>query len=442
MLKHLNTWLKNRPIWKITLLVLVPVPLLIAFGIWFSSQRSLNAKLDAIRDQGLPTNVEELNDYYSIPEGVTDSTDLWMAAFDALEKADLDNRGKDLPFLGMVDAPKADEVWDDLPKAKQLIDDLNNELNLIYDAAEAGGQIRYPIVFTGGEFDTLPMTQKSRTVARFLSLAVLVHVRSGDCEAAYQDVKAVLSLSNAMSGEVSIISALIKNAIRASGTKTLEQALSECEWSDAQLLELQELVQSLDLRASIIRAINGERAFMLTSIELLPITVLKTANKQNALDYFEESFATFTSSWEDILKVQKENTNKIAKNAPGSIQLMRSIATTLLAGAHEQFIIANMRIVAHQRCSNAALAAKRYQLKNGTLPQSLEAIPNELFTSGEFSQELLTDPYDSKPLRYKLEGDRLLIYSVGEDQIDDGGDCPQDDSRRGLDIGFWLKKGK
>jgi len=121
---------------------------------------------------------------------------------------------------------------------------------------------------------------------------------------------------------------------------------------------------------------------------------------------------------------------------------MRSIATTLLAGAHEQFIIANMRIVAHQRCSNAALAAKRYQLKNGTLPQSLEAIPNELFTSGEFSQELLTDPYDSKPLRYKLEGDRLLIYSVGEDQIDDGGDCPQDDSRRGLDIGFWLKKGK
>ena len=65
----------------------------------------------------------------------------------------------------------------------------------------------------------------------------------------------------------------------------------------------------------------------------------------------------------------------------------------------------------------AAIALKRYQLRHGTLPPSLEALVPEL---------LPTVPYDymsAKPLGYRLKADgTYVLYSVGEDGKDDGGD--------------------
>lgn len=102
---HPKTWLKKRPIWEIVLLILVPFVLMPLLGIWIFSHRSLNIKLEAIRDQGLPTTLTEVNDYYSIPDGVTDSTESWLKAFDAIEAAELVTLGKDLPFIGQGTRP-------------------------------------------------------------------------------------------------------------------------------------------------------------------------------------------------------------------------------------------------------------------------------------------------------------------------------------------------
>lgn len=442
MLNHLKTWLKNRPIWQITLLVLVPFPLLSAYGIWFGSQRSLNAKFDAIRAQGLPTNVEELNEYYSVPVGVTDSTDLWLAAFEALESADLDNRAEKLPYVGLAKTPAFNEDWQEFSKAKQLIEEMDDELDLIRKAAEAGGQIRYPNFLSADELDSMTTLINERLVARFLSLAVQVHIRSGNCNAAITDVSSILSLSNALEGEVTMISALLRIALHAMGMAQLELILSECEFNADQCFGIQKIVLDSNIRKSMITTLNGELALILSGIDQLPITTLKTANKHDALNYFGEFFATLKLPWKEILRLQRGKSVKIVKNRPGTIQLMKSVATTSLAPAHEQFIVANMKAVARQRCTNAALAAKRYQLSNGMFPKSLQDIPQELLSTEKFSKELLIDPFNGEPLRYQLEENRLLIYSVGENQIDDGGDCPRDDFSIGLDIGFLLKIGK
>jgi hypothetical protein len=65
----------------------------------------------------------------------------------------------------------------------------------------------------------------------------------------------------------------------------------------------------------------------------------------------------------------------------------------------------------------AAIASKRYQLRHGQLPPSLDALVPEF---------LPTLPYDymsAKPLGYRLKPDgTYLLYSVGEDGKDDGGD--------------------
>jgi hypothetical protein len=62
----------------------------------------------------------------------------------------------------------------------------------------------------------------------------------------------------------------------------------------------------------------------------------------------------------------------------------------------------------------AAIAVKRYELRHGRAPASLEAL------TPEFVKEVPWDYMDGKPLKYKPPG---RLYSVGEDGVDDGGDA-------------------
>jgi len=65
-----------------------------------------------------------------------------------------------------------------------------------------------------------------------------------------------------------------------------------------------------------------------------------------------------------------------------------------------------------------AVALKRFQLRHGHWPGTL----NEL--TPEFLTAVPIDPYDGKPLKYHPNPDATyLLYSVGEDGVDDGGDA-------------------
>src|SRR5262249_51625643 len=64
------------------------------------------------------------------------------------------------------------------------------------------------------------------------------------------------------------------------------------------------------------------------------------------------------------------------------------------------------------------IALKRYQLQYGHLPQDLNALVPE------FLRAATRDPIDGKPLRYQPSPDgTFLLYSVGKDGKDDGGDA-------------------
>ncbi len=76
-----------------------------------------------------------------------------------------------------------------------------------------------------------------------------------------------------------------------------------------------------------------------------------------------------------------------------------------------------IRIEAARRVVITAIALKRFELKRGKLPQTLEELAPEFFAS------LPVDPYDGKSLRYHPNADgTFLLYCVGEDGVDDGGD--------------------
>jgi hypothetical protein len=71
---------------------------------------------------------------------------------------------------------------------------------------------------------------------------------------------------------------------------------------------------------------------------------------------------------------------------------------------------------ARLRCASVAVAAERYRLARGAWPPVLEAL------TPDFLEKVPADSFDGEPLRYRRLEDRIVIYSVGEDGQDDGGE--------------------
>jgi len=71
------------------------------------------------------------------------------------------------------------------------------------------------------------------------------------------------------------------------------------------------------------------------------------------------------------------------------------------------------------QATRTILALRAYQLTHGKLPPDLSALVPE------FLNEVPIDDFDGQPLRYSPE--RKIVYSVGQNLKDDGGD----DSRSG-----------
>jgi len=99
----------------------------------------------------------------------------------------------------------------------------------------------------------------------------------------------------------------------------------------------------------------------------------------------------------------------------------------------ERVLAAISRIKGRLQCSVAALAAESYRLKHGRWPER----PDQLVP--DFLPSWPTDPIDGQPLRWLRQPDGLLIYSIGPDGKDNGGDLARGESRdKDIDFGFQL----
>ena len=71
--------------------------------------------------------------------------------------------------------------------------------------------------------------------------------------------------------------------------------------------------------------------------------------------------------------------------------------------------------LAFLRCAIVAVAVERYRIAHGRWPNHLdELVPRYL-------ANVPTDPFDGQPVRYRRLKDGMIIYTIGEDQKDNGG---------------------
>lgn len=402
---------------------IVAVGLIAAALYWLFDTSALDRELAALRSQGLPTNATELNAFYSVPAGVTDTTELWTAAVSAVAAANIEQRAANLPFLGSgsTPVPEPGTEWAEREASRTFLNELDQELQAIMRAADAGGMARFPVDFSGGANTLLTHAQETRTIARLLTLNAHIHAHDGEDQQVLRDVTAIFAVSDSLSGEPTMISQLVRIAVHAIGCQLAVQMLPHSKWSEEELKNLQMSIGHARFRQEMLNAIHGERALFLSSNNVGSVVLFRDANSLKANELFRMSADGLAKSWPEAIRKHQEIDTQIKTMASGAISRLKFMSVMLMLPALEHAVFAGARAEARQNCALATIAAQRYRLQHGRLPKLLADIDALIPGDSSDRSARFTDPFDGLPLRFKSEDSRLLIYSVGDNLTDDGG---------------------
>jgi hypothetical protein len=315
----------------------------------------------------------------------------------------------------------------------------------------------------------------ARQIGRTLANTVIGDLHDGNKAGALTNVCALAALANLCRNNLEILNILVRSANAKDGLDATWEALQAPGWSEAQLSELQDSWASLDTLNGLERSVEAERSGAMVKMEELQnwklpemvngFTINDMANDGTLIrPSLKERFALYIACanykarwlendelglleyWTAFADAARELEN--GKPAAEALQHMDAaskkadIAYAQMSSTHRMigvFLIpfkltgSVQRIVeteAQRRLSITAIAIKRYELKQGTLPRDLEALVPEFLTA------VPMDPMSGKPLCYRLNTDgTFVLYSTGEDGVDDGGDPRPRNG--GTSYGLW-----
>ena len=311
-----------------------------------------------------------------------------------------------------------------------------------------------------------------KRVSQWLSAAAILDLHEGRSSNAWENLQALIALVEKNKTEPLMISELVRIALGQIALNATWEALQCSDWRDEQLGELQKMWASVDLltQAESVLAMEramGEKVFAegRQSYAVITSGSFSAGAKGSGL-------AELTQMGKDVLDDPKEGLRALARRYPGywawrcwqsyedELANMQIVQAGIEAGrvarkdralglalkqlgqtaaaiqnAHpnvgkwlgyslasdgmvDRFLSRVSTLEIERSLLIAAIALKRCQLKHGAYPENLAALVPE------FLPETPRDAMDGQPLRYRLKPDgSFLLYSVGEDGEDNGGDA-------------------
>jgi hypothetical protein len=313
---------------------------------------------------------------------------------------------------------------------------------------------RYKITWLPNTYATLlPHLDKARSIANLLSWDTRLQLEDKDLEGAMASTRAMLNTGRSIGDEPTIISMFVRMAIREMAMENLERTLAHGESSLIVMKEMQRLFKDEEAVPLLLIALRGERAgihVLFTNLESGEVSVeeLKEVGKRETgfwkgvTDFFAADHFLAAHVW--LLDYQTEAIAIARKPMRTGHTLFRELEARivpeapkplgqLLAPGAMRLAEAVRRNRTQLRCTLVSLALERYRQANKQWPDSLrDLIPKEL-------TRIPLDPYDGAPLRYRKRNDGVVVYSIGPDGEDNGGNIDrQRPVRPGTDLGFRL----
>ncbi len=322
--------------------------------------------------------------------------------------------------------------------------------------------IRLNVSYEGTTLETstkvLKISSQHRALAKLVTIDAVLKIIDGDVSAAVDAIVAQLRLSEPLYTEPEPILPLAAIASDWLAVTTFEGLLQTRELRDDELERLQlewkrhvrhQILRPslLGLRASFIRMTDEDQvmADARAALAAAKVPPKKRWRLPSPVDWmpFKDDWFLYENRFQGVtiltrildasddlsslLAVARREQASLPRFAPGRT-LIRIMLPSLTRG-----IELHARTAARFRCVPVAIAAERFRFANGRFPNAPdELVPNYLAT-------LPRDPFDGKPIRFAKTDSGIVVYSVGENTIDDGGQVvPQEGERLGRDFGVRL----
>jgi hypothetical protein len=337
-----------------------------------------------------------------------------------------------------------------------------NDFDLIREA------LKRPFMQMNGDYRT-PFTQPipnfvcMRLLAQTLADRTKCHLLLGDPDEALRDLTLLREMCRVLEGHpTTLVATMIDSSVTALYTEAIAEGLRLQAWRESQLAAIEKQLSRINLLPLLTDSLAMERAGQCHFLE--------TAS----LDEFEKMFSlnpttNFWKKMEDPIYLALrfgprgwvyQNMSKIALLQQGVLESLDLTNRQVLVGqtdaatrdilAVNRFspnsFLANLMLpnycravqtLARNQCeadeARVACALERHRLARRCYPQTLGSLVPE------FIGTIPTDIINSQPLKYRLEGAQFVLYSVGWNEIDDGGiPGPDNDGEADLRKGDWV----
>lgn len=327
----------------------------------------------------------------------------------------------------------------------------------------------------------MPNLAQTKRAAQYLTYAAACDLHRGDPAAATRRLRALLAFSHGSTDHRLLIAQLVRFAITSIGAVSTWELLQAPGVTDEQLAQIQSDWSRLEFSLAAENALAMERAMGQMTIEQMRDSSAEfrkyassfawpgVAPTATASDWFEQAEQFAKDTWDQGRLKAKETAWRFSWSYSDQLRTLQAQQVLIdcarqartngsfaaaLAGQKEKwqalgledietddflgigtadpdvrtlfsqstlyltkFINKVMVLEANRQLLVTAIALQRYKLRHGNYPTDLATLVPD------FLPALPLDPVDGKALRYKPNPDgTFLLYSVGEDGEDNGGD--------------------
>ena len=316
----------------------------------------------------------------------------------------------------------------------------------------------------------LPHYPALRWIAKGFALRAGAAAQSGDGGRTAESVAVLARVGEGCRRQPLLIGLFVSTSIDSMATTGIWEGLNARALDAGQLKRVQQLVEKIDMRQAYLSALRGEVLGALDIINYIQeegyqafaaITAISDSGKPaGSSSRFAEAIVPYVmpSGWLDqnratyanwvldyaILPARNDSYQTMIAKAAELENLIAETRPKLISEVpHRVIALISMPVVtqiarkmmyaeARRVLALSAIAVELYYLENGSYPDRIEQLVPE--TLGVVPE----DPGDGKSIRYRREGDRYLLWSVGVDGEDDGGMAGEDGTRSKDYDGDWL----
>ncbi len=387
-------------------------------------KNDLEKEIAAIRAAGYPTNFEELEKYYSIPKGVPNAADVYTKAFDAYQKptgelADhLPERGSKVitDLRGPLDPNRIEAIISDMKANKETLELLGK--------AAAIKHCKYDLDFRDGTTMVTLDLGDVKGCVQLLAEQTMLLAHQGDADAAIKNIARQLALGESFKKDPDFVSQLMRMAVIAMNCSSVEYILNRTTLTDEQLAGLQQRLSHVCQDDRMAPGLIGERLSIICLIDHpeqdlsdIPGISRELLQTPGFIDKNLAMSLKLYAQYIDAMKLPGHQRLLRCREIEAEVDELSNFypLTKMLAPSVTHIVQRDLRVDAQVDCARVALGIERYRLAKGALPKVLDDLVPQ------YIDKVPIDPFDGKPVRYKLTEPGYIVYSIGADGSDEGG---------------------